>query len=225
MRLRTLGVLILSVAVLPLTACSVTILDVTPTATPTVPAPAVSIELRPTSTAVFTNSPPTATPTATFTPTPERIEGLPLVQPPDSLQENLSNENIPWFKFGIAEDYREPIIGETLASTLTLIDTPAFMWDSWWCAANDSILANTLTNMSFEYKLNGVVLDPETQGYSFLQSQADGSSCQITVFYLTDWPGGTHTLEYSFTVINRINDGFRGFPPATYPTIYTVIVP
>lgn len=226
MRLRIIKLAITNIlATLALVACSVSISNVTPTITPTVPDPVVRVELPSTSTHVPTESPPTATPTITPSPTPERIEGLPIIQPPELLQEHLSDESIPWFKFEIAEDYREPIIGETLTKTLTLLDTPAFMWDSWWCAANDSILANTLGNMTFDYILDGISLDPETQGYRFDQYQNDGSSCQVTVFYLTDWPSGTHTLEYTFTVINRINDGYRGFPPSPYPTIYTVIVP
>lgn len=210
---------------LALTACTITITEIQPTPTATVPAPVVVVEMPPTSTPLPTQAPPTATPTITPTPEPARIEGAPLVDYPANIEGGDDSDSLPWFKFEIAQDNREPIIGETLTQTVTLVNTPALVWDSWWCAANDQILERTVNNMEFEYTLNGVALDPETQALVFDQFQSNGAYCRVTAFLLRDWPSGTHELRYSFTVLNNMSDGFRSYPPATYPTVYTIEVP
>lgn len=209
-------------------ACRITITEVLPTATvgPT-STPVVLVQAAPSSTPLPTGAPPSPTPTVTPTATPPTIANGPAVNYAEVVEENINSDAIEWFKFEIANDNREPVIGETLTANVTLTAEQAqgFMWDSWWCAADDSLLQGTLVNMDFFYRVNGVDLDVEQQGYIYTQYTTSGSICRVTVFYLTNWPSGTHTLEYVFSVKQRVSDGFRNYPPADYVTQYTVVVP
>ena len=98
------------------------------------------------------------------------------------------------------------------------------MWDNWWCAASDGMLAGNLAVMEFAYSINDKPIEPSL-GITFPQHLQDGSVCSVTVFYLTDWPEGGHELEYAYTVTGNTNDGYRAYGPGTYRKIYTITVP
>ena len=98
------------------------------------------------------------------------------------------------------------------------------MWDNWWCAASNGMLAGNLAVMDFNYSINGETVDSGL-GVTFSQHLQNGSVCSVKVFYLTDWPKGDHELEYAFTVNGNTNDGYRVYGPGTYRKIYIITVP
>lgn len=206
-------------------ACGpITISEITPTTPPTAPPP---LTATPSLTPLPTYAPPTETPTPTATPTPDPAAGprIPFVHTSEEAKAVISNdEEIPWLVNTLLGDFRLGTRAEPLVLSVT-IDTAAITWDNWWCATSDAVLQGNLAVMEFKYEINDELLETEAQAYQFTQYLTYGDACQVTSFYLSDWPPGEHDLKYTFSFTGNVSDGRQVYGAGDYVTIYRVTVP
>ncbi len=206
-------------------ACGpITISELTPTPAPTTTAP-------PTATASLTPlptyAPPTETPTPTNTPTPDPGEGPtnPKVNTSADAEAALQNsEEIPLLVNDILQESELGSRNVPLELRVSLT-TDRITWDNWWCAATNAILAGNVAVMGVLYELNSEPIEVEEHAFIYQQFLQDGTVCQVTAFYLSEWPTGEHELRYTITFTGNVNDGFGVYSAGDYVTVYKVTVP
>ena len=206
-------------------ACGpITISELTPTPAPIATAP-------PTATASLTPlptyAPPTHTPTPTKTPTPDPGEGPtnPNVNTSADAKAALQNsEEIPLLVAGLIKESELGSRNVPLEFSLKLT-TESITWDNWWCAATDAILAGNIAVMGVLYEINDEPIDVEEHAFIYKQYLQNGTVCQVTAFYLSEWPAGKHELRYSITFTGNVNDGFGVYSAGDYVTVYKVTMP
>ena len=172
-----------------------------------------------------TYAPPTPTATPFPTPTPDPAAGpvVPRIATSPETKVNLKNKAVPWLNSDLLKDFREPKLDEPLVFEVQL-KSEGLIWDNWWCAASDEILAGTLAAMKFEYRIDGEPAKPDNS-FTFKQFLADGSACSVTAYYLLDWPTGAHALQYTYTITGNLSDGYRVYKPGVYKRTYNVTAP
>ena len=109
--------------------------------------------------------------------------------------------------------------------TVNLRQSQSVIWNTGWCAANESILRQNISQMDFEFNINGQPVSQSKFGVKFLTNQ-NHHYCSYTFTVLKDWPVGTFIVTTVKVFKSDIDDGVtQGVFPAGRKVIeYTVSV-
>lgn len=178
-------------------------------------------------TATFTTVPPTFTATITMSPTHTATKepGFAIVEPEEVL--NIAPGlrtfgQLAVEKYSVEERNK---INNTLTFTVNSTTGTPILWRWFWCAANDRILEQNMTKISFIFDADGYVI-PEEQLATVIFENPDptyeGWKCQTYETVLRDWKPGTYKFTQTISYLSAINDGRDRFEAGYKVYEYTV---
>lgn len=116
-------------------------------------------------------------------------------------------------------------VNRTFTYTVQLSQEKKLIWSRSWCATTQDILQQNLSNMRFEFYVNGSMINLgqflSTKG----QSSQSGVSllCQDYTAVIYNWPTGKTALEDKLIFSAMVNDGMDDYPVGTQTFVYVVM--
>lgn len=175
----------------------------------------VTATLTPTTTPLPAESIPTVTPEAgdTETPTPES-DATNTPRPSPTFDGTVQPPRTGYDVLAYCEQFNE--VPPPLAEGTTI----DIFWG--WIAATETYLQQHVSNVVYEVRLDGELLDDWRLYANEPRQRADGNWEQYWFVPITEpLPAGTHTITYRVTWRNSIFDGYEAFGPGTENEIDT----
>ncbi len=164
------------------------------------------------------------------TPVPPPLDAVATGPRLGSLEETEAaiNQDTPALEVDAAERYTNEelnAVGATINYTVQVAGPDDLrLWGYGWCATTPEILADNLSQMQFEFLLNGEPVALEQ--FLVLEGEdSNGLACAFFSVVVGDWPAGTTTFETVVTFLLPINDGLGDFEAGSTRYIHTVTAP
>jgi len=169
---------------------------------------------------------PTAFFTSTPSQTPEPELGFTLVEPQDALKMAL---DLKTFSELAIEKYSNAswnkINGRLIFTVNSQPEVP-IVWRWGWCATNDKILEQNMTQIHVVFEAEGHAIPADrlakNQIYESTDTTLKGWKCLDYLTVLRDWKPGTYKLTETITFSSSINDGKDTFEAGNMTREYTV---
>jgi len=169
---------------------------------------------------------PMVLPTSTPSQTPEPELGFTLVEPQDALKMAL---DLKTFSELAVEKYSNAswnkINGRLIFTVNSKPDVP-IVWRWGWCATNDKILEQNMTQIHVVFEAEGHAIPADrlakNQIYESTDTTLKGWKCLDYLTVLRDWKPGTYKLTETITFSSSINDGKDTFEAGNMTREYTV---
>jgi len=164
----------------------------------------------------------TLSPTATIPPSPVPMPSIGTYPNVDTVWNDMVNQRLPRLRAILDQRYDadEGLLSglDHFAYTVRVSQSQSVIWDSGWCAANENILRQNVSNMIFEFSINDQPIPQSNFGTKYVPN---GSHyCFYLFAVLKGWPLGEQVLAEIQTFKTDINDGVTN---GTFPSGRKVI--
>ena len=181
--------------------------------------------VTPLPTATFSQVPPTAIPTLTPSQTPQPKLGFTIAEMQEALkpaQDVKTLRDLVVEKYSDADSNR---VNVTLKFTVNSKPDVPILWFSGWCAVNDQILEQNLTQINIIFKADGYAIPMDRlarETYEAADEPFKGWKCVEYRTILRDWKPGTYKLIETIRFLSAIDDGKDEFDAGNMVREYTV---
>ena len=179
---------------------------------------------KPVPTATLSQVPPTASTTSTPSKTPEL--GFTIVEPQEVLK--IATDLKTFLELAVKKYSTaswNKVNGRLIFTVNSQTDVP-IVWRWGWCATNDKILEQNMTQINIVLEADGHVIPADrlakNQIYESTDAALKGWRCLDYLTVLRDWKPGTYKLIETINFSSAINDGKVTFEAGHMTREYTV---
>ncbi len=115
--------------------------------------------------------------------------------------------------------------------TARLSEGNSIFLSSGWCAKTESILKENMAHYAFSIVVNGNEIPRDQFFYLPHEVPAganpdgpEGWACSLYGLFATDWPHGQNHVVHTYTLTQRLNDGYATYEAGSYVMDYTLLV-